>query len=127
MRELIKIFEQDELLIELAKENFVFTVRFAGKINFLYPSKVIAPIIEEIHDYLVSHSVKEIQADFLDLKFCNSGGFKNIFTWFRTVSNESKEDIYKVHLIYSKTIAWQSTTLKPLHKAFPELIIDSPY
>ena len=93
-----------------------------GDIDMEDPSLEITPYLLEIHGHIVQGGKKNVSLDFTELGFMNSSGIRSFVTWFMKLNELDEERMYKIKLIYDKSVTWQDSSIPVLQKLQPDNI-----
>ncbi|MCK4797363.1 MAG: hypothetical protein KAT05_08270 [Spirochaetes bacterium] len=112
----------EKVIIKSEKIPAGIKVLFNGEIDVQNPDAVFLPYFDEIHDKMLENEIKDIELDFTNLTFMNSGGIKTLVKWITKVLVLPKNKKYKFRIIANSKISWQEASLQMLSRLSPGLI-----
>ena len=119
-------FKSDKVQIAVEDGDTVLTIKFKGKIDDADPGVFMDPTLEEIHQQIVAHALREVNADFTELSFLNSSGIKSLIKWIMRQTELADDQKYKINFLYSSRVTWQQTSLKALTYLAPKTVVALP-
>jgi hypothetical protein len=118
--------KNDKVQITVDEREGATVIRFAGNIDDANPGAFLDPTLEEIHQQVLAHRLKEVDADFTELSFLNSSGIKSLIKWIMRQTELPDDQKYKIRFVYSSRITWQQTSLKALTYLAPKTVVAVP-
>jgi hypothetical protein len=85
------------------------TVKITGSTKTSYPSTIMTPFFEELHNKMLFSGEKGIKINIKQLGFLNSAGIKEIVNWILKIEKLQEEKKYHVTFIYDPEISWQES------------------
>lgn len=89
-------------------------LKFKGNIDQANPGDFMDPMLDRVHERVLSNKVPSVIADFTELQFCNSSGIKALINWVMKQMEMAPDSRYPVKFLYSKKVTWQQTSLKAI-------------
>lgn len=118
--------KNDKVQIAVDERDGAMVIRFSGNIDDANPGAFLDPALEEIHQQVLAHRLKEVDADFTELSFLNSSGIKSLIKWIMRQTEVPEDQKYKIRFVYSSRITWQQTSLKALTYLAPKTVVAVP-
>ena len=87
------------------------TVVFEGVISMRSPAETVTPFLRRVHTAAVQAGVKNLTADFVNLRFMNSSSIRTLVDWISWINNEPANSQYILHFVTKPDVTWQRTTL----------------
>ena len=89
--------------IELAilDHDYGIKIVFDGTIDMIDPYNDIYPFLKNIHNEIVENNIKNVNADFINLKFMNSSGIKTFILWLMLINEVPEEKKYVINIIHN--------------------------
>jgi hypothetical protein len=106
------------IIMEL-KDN---TVIIVGSTKTSYPSTIMAPFFEELHNKMIEAGEKLIRVDIVNLEFLNSAGIKEIVNWILKLDKLPYNKKYSITLVYNPEVSWHESFVSSMVYLNKELV-----
>lgn len=98
--------------VKLSMENNI--VFLAGNIIQMNPEKYMNKFFQQVHSFILSTKLKNIDVNITNLKFLNSAGIKVIIDWIIRVTELPEIQKYTITFLCNPNSFWQETSISTL-------------
>ena len=103
--------EDGKTYIRITEKDEQITLKWIGIIDMEDTNETLSNFLINYHEECKKKNIKVLKSDFTELEFLNSVGIKNIINWIHAIT---KDDVYKIYIIYSRNHTWQRVTFSTI-------------
>ena len=98
------------------------SIRISGSIDCLNPGSFMSPFLNDAHEHIIKHKMKNVNVDILNLNFLNSSGIKEFVEWIMKLEFLSNDQRYSITFQCNREFLWQEPSIRTLAFLNPEYV-----